>query len=57
MNICGVASLRLFYGFRVSGVRCQVSGQRLAATVQSDRERNFWGSAPKSTIVGFRFLQ
>ncbi|CAB1081607.1 hypothetical protein D1AOALGA4SA_9254 [Olavius algarvensis Delta 1 endosymbiont] len=28
----------------------------LAVSVQSDRERNFWGSTPKAIIVGFRLL-
>jgi hypothetical protein len=29
----------------------------LAASVQSDRERNFWGSVSKSADVGFRIWQ
>ncbi len=28
-----------------------------ATSVQSDRNRNFWGSVPKSAVVGFRISQ
>jgi len=36
------------------GFSVQVSGPPLAASVQSDRNRNFWDSVPKSAVIGFR---
>jgi hypothetical protein len=36
--------------FQVSGVS-PAAGQKIG---RSDRKRNFWGSAPKSAVVGFR---
>ena len=43
---------RLDYGFFV--LECFTRARPLPASVQSDRERNFWDSVLKSAIVGFR---